>query len=109
MKRGQRPRRARSHRRRKSPPRRKRIVLRPGQRLVTSSVIVTARKRSQGGLGVTTYVTCECTKAEPNMPDCKPVTTMSPGGNTVSVTCNMSGGCKTCRQTTTTTSGVVMA
>jgi hypothetical protein len=106
MKGRQRPRSSRHHWRRTSPPRAKRIVLRPGQRLVTSTVIVTARKA--GGGGVTTSVTCECTKAEPNKPDCKPVTTQSPGGHTIYVTCEKSGGCKACKQTTTT-SGVFIA
>jgi len=108
MKREQRSRRGKHHRRRTSPPRGKRIVLRPGQRLVTSTVIVTARKA--GGGGVTASVTCECTKAEPNRPDCKPTVTQSPGGHTTYVTCEKSGGCQTCKQTTTTTSsGVFIA
>jgi hypothetical protein len=72
-------------------------------------VIVTARKAGGGG-GVTTTVSCECTKAEPNMPDCKPTTTTGPGGHTIYVTCTKSGGCQTCKQTTTTTSfGVFIA
>jgi hypothetical protein len=98
------PRASRHHRRRKSSPRTKRIVLRPGQRLVTSTVTIIARQA--GGGGVTTSVTCECTKAEPNKPDCKPKTTTSNG--TIHVTCQKSGGCKTCKQTTTT-SGIFMA
>jgi hypothetical protein len=108
MKRRQRSRRSRSHpHRRTSPPRGKRIVLRPGQRLVTASVIVTAR---MAGGGVSATVTCECTKAEPNRPDCKPTTTTSPDGHTVTVKCVRSGGCQTCKQTTTTTSaGIFMA
>ena len=102
----------RSHgkrRRRRSPPRTRRIVLRPGQRLVTSTVIVTARRAGDGGTGVTTTVTCECTKAEPDMPDCKPTVTQSPGGHTTYVTCTKSGGCQTCKQTTTTTSSIFIA
>lgn len=108
MKRATRSRRRRHARRRTSPPRSRRIVLRPGQRLVTSTVIVMARMAGGGGAGVTTDVTCECTKADPDKPDCKPSVTRSPGGGTVRVTCKKSGGCKTCKQTTTT-SGVVMA
>ena len=82
-------------------------MLRPGQRLVTSTVIVTARRRPQGGgTGVTTTVSCACTKAEPNKPDCKPVVTRV--GSTITVTCHKSGGCETCKQTTTT-SGIFMA
>jgi hypothetical protein len=110
MKRKQRSRRSRSHpRRRTSPPRGIRIFLRPGQRLVTASVIVTARKAGGGG-GVSTSVTCECTKAEPNQPDCKGKTTRSPDGRTTTVKCVMSGGCQSCTQTTTTTSsGIFMA
>lgn len=106
MKKAPRSRPGRHPRRRTSPPRTKRIVLRPGQRLVTSTVIVTARR--VGGGGVTTSVTCECTKADPNRPDCQPSITTTPGGGTVNVTCQKSGGCKTCKQTTTT-SGIVMA
>jgi hypothetical protein len=108
MKRRQSARRGRTHRRRTSPPRVKRIVLRPGQRLVTASVIVTARKRAGGFGAVTTTVSCACTKSDPDMPDCQPVTTVSPGGGSVTVKCQMSGGCKKCTQTTTT-SGVVIA
>ena len=107
MKRRTRTRRRRHPRRRTSPPRSRHIVLRPGQRLVTSTVIVIARMAG-GGVGVTTDVTCECTKSEPDKPDCQPSITRSPGGGTVRVTCKKSGGCKTCKQTTTTT-GVVMA
>lgn len=97
---------SRHSKRRSSPPRGRRIVLRPGQRLVTATVIVTARRGGGGGAGVTTTVTCECTKAEPDTPDCKPVTTKS--DHTITVKCNKTGGCKTCKQTTTT-SGIVMA
>jgi hypothetical protein len=75
---------------------------------VTSAVIITARKRPQGGGGAVTEVTCRCTKSEPNMPDCKPVTTQDPGGHTVRVKCTMSGGCEKCKETTKTTSGVIM-
>ena len=107
MKKGQRSGAGRHHRR-TSPPRVKRIVLRPGQRLVTKTVIVTARKVGGGGV-VTTSVSCSCTKAEPNRPDCKPTTTTSPDGHTTYVTCTMSGGCQTCKQTTTTSSGVFIA
>jgi hypothetical protein len=35
---------------------------------------------ARGG-GVSATVTCECTKAEPNRPDCKPTTTTSPDGH----------------------------
>jgi hypothetical protein len=73
---------------------------------VTSTVIVTARRRPQGGTGVTTTVSCACTKAEPNKPDCTPVVTRT--GSTITVTCKKSGGCETCKQTTTT-SGVFIA
>jgi hypothetical protein len=100
--------RGRHPRRRTSPPRSKRIVLRSGQRLVTSTVIIVARRAGGGGAGITTTVTCECTKAEPNKPDCQPTITTTPGGGTVNVTCTKSGGCKTCKQTTTT-SGVFIA
>jgi hypothetical protein len=110
MKRRQSLRRSKSHpRRRTSSPRSIRIFLRPGQRLVTASVIVTARKTGGGG-GVSTSVSCACTKADPNRPDCKPQSTMSPDGHTTTVKCVMSGGCQTCKQTTTTTSsGIFMA
>jgi hypothetical protein len=108
MKKGQRRRSPRPPRRRRSSPRRTRVVLRPGQRLVTDTVIIMARMA--GGTGVTTDVTCECTKSEPDKPDCQPVVTKSPGGGTVRVKCKMSGGCSKCKQTTTTTSGgIVMA
>ena len=92
-----------------SPPRSVRVDLKPGEILVTSSVIVMARMvGGGGGFSATTTVTCACTKGEPNMPDCKPKTTQIPGG--VSVKCTKSGGCTDCKQTTTTTSfGVVMA
>jgi hypothetical protein len=93
-------------RRRKSPPRGIRVVLRPGQRLITDSVIVRARMIGGGGFGATTDVYCECTKADPDMPDCKPKSTPFPGGTRV--TCKMSGGCKECKQTTVTTSGTIM-
>jgi hypothetical protein len=74
--------------------------LKPGEFLVTDSVIVIARQIGGGGLGATTTVSCSCTKSEPNRPDCKPQTTTFPGG--VSVTCKKSGGCEKCEQTTTT-------
>jgi hypothetical protein len=93
-----------------SPPRSVRVDLKPGEVLVTGSVIVMARMAGGGGggFGATTTVTCECTKAEPDTPDCKPKTTTFPGG--VSVSCKKSGGCSECKSTTTTTSwGVVMA
>src|SRR5262245_30197318 len=102
--------RSQSHpKRTSSPPRSVRVDLKPGEVLVTNDVIVMARMGGGfGGLGVTTTVTCECTKAEPDMPDCKPKTTTFPGG--VSVSCKMSGGCSQCKSTTTTTSfGLVMA
>ena len=106
MRKGQPSRLGKSDRRRKAPPRSKRIVLRPGQRLETPTVIVIARKRPQGGGGggAVTDVSCECTAAEPDKPDCKPVTTKSPDGNTIRVKCNMTGGCSKCRQSSTTTS-----
>ncbi|MFN2384700.1 MAG: hypothetical protein ABR576_00140 [Thermoanaerobaculia bacterium] len=87
-----------------SDPRSVRIDLKPGEVLVTSSVILIARQIG-GGLGVTTSVTCRCTKAEPNKPDCQPKTTKIPGG--VNVDCIKSGGCEKCDQTTTT-KGVMM-
>jgi hypothetical protein len=93
-----------------SPPRSVSVDLKPGDILVTSSVIVMARLAGGGGggLGATTTVTCACTKSEPDTPDCKPKTTQFPGG--VSVSCSKSGGCSECKQTTTTTSfGFVMA
>jgi hypothetical protein len=83
-----------------SDPRSVRIDLKPGEVLITNSVIVMARQIGGGGLGATTTVTCRCTKAEPNKPDCKPKTTTFPGG--VNVTCTKSGGCEKCEQTTTT-------
>jgi hypothetical protein len=43
--------------------------------------------RMAGGGGVSATVTCEYTKAEPNRPDCKPTTTTSPDGHTVTVKC----------------------
>lgn len=103
--------RSKSHpKRTSSPPREVRVDLKPGEILVTNDVIVMARMGGGGfgGFGVTTTVTCECTKSEPDMPDCKPKTTTFPGG--VSVSCKMSGGCSQCKSTTTTTSlGLVMA
>ena len=83
-----------------SDPRSVEIDLKPGECLVTSSVIIIAREIGGGGMGATTTVTCQCTKSEPNKPDCKPKTTTFPGG--VSVNCVKSGGCTTCDQTTTT-------
>jgi hypothetical protein len=110
MKQSQRSSSGRRPRRRTSRPRVIRIVLRPGQRLVTDTVIVTARKRGGGGRGVTTSVSCACTKSDPDTPDCKPTTTTSPDGHTTYTKCSMSGGCKECKQTTTTTSiGLTMA
>jgi len=100
---------ARSHpKRTSSPPRSVRVDLKPGEILVAPGVIVMARMGGGGGgFGATTTVTCECTKAEPDRPDCKPKTTTFPGG--VSVGCTKSGGCSECKQTTTTTSfGMVM-
>ena len=99
--------RSQSHRT-SSPPRSVRVDLKPGEILVTSGVIVMARMGGGGGgFGATTTVTCECTKSEPDTPDCKPKTTQFPGG--VSVSCKASGGCSQCKQTTTTTSfGFVM-
>ena len=99
--------RSQSHpKRTSSPPRSVHVDLKPGEILVTNDVIVMARMG--GGFGATTTVTCECTKAEPDMPDCKPKTTTFPGG--VSVSCTKSGGCSECKSTTTTTSfGLVMA
>jgi hypothetical protein len=98
--------------RRTSRPVRKefRFKLRPGDRLVTPTVIVTARKGGGGGASGTATMECECTKSEPNMPDCKPQSTTSPGGHTTTIKCVKSGGCNTCKQTiTTTTTGVVIA
>ena len=83
-----------------SDPRSVRIDLKPGEVLVTSSVILVARQIGGGSLGVSTTVTCRCTKAEPNKPDCQPKTTKIPGG--VTVNCVKSGGCGKCEQTTTT-------
>jgi hypothetical protein len=88
-----------------------RIQLRPGDRLVTPSVILTARKvrrggtkkKGAGGVGATVTITCQCTAAEPNKPDCTPQSTTSPGGHTTTVKCVKSGGCKTCTSSTTTT------
>ena len=91
-----------------SPPRSVRVDLKPGEVLVTNEVIVMARMGGGFGFGATTTVTCQCTKSEPDMPDCKPKTTTFPGG--VSVSCTKSGGCSECKSTTTTTShGLVMA
>jgi hypothetical protein len=93
-----------------SPPRSVRVDLKPGEILVTNEVIVMARMGGGfgGGFGATTTVTCQCTKSEPDTPDCKPKTTTFPGG--VSVSCTKSGGCSECKSTTTTTSfGLVMA
>jgi hypothetical protein len=89
-----------------------RFLLRPGERLVTPTVIVTARRRRGGapggGVGATVSITCECTKGEPNMPDCKPQSTSS--GHTTTIKCVKSGGCTSCKTTTTTTTtGVFMA
>ena len=101
MKRSAPARRAKRHRgRTESSPRSVEVDLKPGEVLVTSSVIVLARMIGGGGLGVTTTVTCRCTKSEPDKPDCQPVTTTFPGG--VSVNCTKSGGCEKCEQTTTT-------
>jgi hypothetical protein len=62
---------------------------------------------SGGGFGLSTTVECECTKAEPDTPDCKPKTKTFPGG--VLVYCKMVRGCKECKQTVTTTNlGLVM-
>ena len=75
--------RSKSHpKRTSSPPREVRVDLKPGEILVTNDVIVMARMGGGGfgGFGVTTTVTCECTKSEPDMPDCKPKTTTFPGG-----------------------------
>jgi hypothetical protein len=93
-------------RRRTSPARTKELRLRPGQKLVTPGVIVTARQ-GQGLTGVKVKITCKCTKADPNKPDCEPSVTTSPGG-TVNVKCEKSGGCKVC-DTTVTTTGVFAA
>jgi hypothetical protein len=109
--------------RRTSRPVRKqfRFLLRAGDRLVTPSLILTARKRparkgilkkdtSPGGVGATVTVECECTKGEPNRPDCKAQSTRSPDGHTTTVKCVKSGGCKDCKSTTTTTTtSVIMA
>ena len=89
-----------------SSPRSVEINLKPGEVLVTNNVILIARQIGVGGgLGVTTTVTCRCTKSEPDKPDCKPVSTPIPGG--VNVNCKMSGGCEKCDHTTTT-KGVIM-
>jgi hypothetical protein len=85
-----------------SDPRSVEIDLKPGECLVTSSVIIIARDVGGGGLGVTTTVTCQCTKSKPNKPDCQPKSTPLPGGGGVNVNCVKSGGCTTCDQTTTT-------
>jgi hypothetical protein len=107
MKRGVRSRPGKSHpRRTKSPPRSVRVDLKPGEVLVTPSVIIMARLAGGGFGATTTTVTCACTKSEPDMPDCKPKSTTFPGG--VSVSCKMSGGCSECKSTTTTTSGGVI-
>ena len=102
--------------RRTSPPVSKqfRFKLRPGDRLVTPTVILTvprsrrSRRQAVGGVGALVTVECTCTKAEPNRPDCKPKSTRL--DNTISVSCVKSGGCQTCKQSvTTTTTSVVMA
>ena len=98
--------------RRTSRPVRKqfRLQLHPGDRLVTSSVIVTARAGG-GGTGATVTINCKCTQGDPNKPDCKPSSTTSPDGHTTTIKCVKSGGCTDCKQTTTTniTSGVFIA
>jgi hypothetical protein len=115
---------AKHPKRRTSPPVSKqyRFKLRPGDRLVTPTLILTARKlgstrkgiakkgTSPGGIGGTVTVECECTKAEPNRPDCKAQSTTSPDGHTTTIKCVKSGGCKSCKtSTTTTTTSVIMA
>ena len=88
-------------RRRTAPARVKRIILRPGHRLITPSVTVIARQKN-----TTTEVTCKCTKSTPDRPDCKPkVTTV---GNTVRVQCVKSGGCTSCQDTTVVTTKTTM-
>jgi hypothetical protein len=103
---------AKHPKRRTSPPVTKqfRIKLRPGDRIVTPTVIIRARQGvGGGGVGTTVSVTCECKKAEPNMPDCTPQTS-SPDGHTTTVKCVKSGGCKKCESSiTTTTTSVIMA
>jgi hypothetical protein len=109
MKRAVRSRSSSRPKRTSSRPRSVRVDLKPGEILVTADVIVMARMGGGGGgLGATTTITCQCTKSEPDTPDCKPKTTTFPGG--VSVSCTKSGGCSECKSTTTTTSfGLVMA
>ena len=105
---------AKHPRRTTSPPREltKKFLLRPGQRLVTSGLILTARKRRRaqggGGLSVTIKLTCSCSEGEPNKPDCKAKSTTV--GDTTTVKCVKSGGCTKCPEKTVITgSGVFMA
>jgi hypothetical protein len=94
--------------------RRFRFKLRPGQRHRDASYdsdCASVLTSANGGFGVEVSLTCECTKGEPNKPDCKPKSTTSPGGDTITVKCQKSGGCQSCKQsvTTATTGGVIMA
>ena len=74
---------------------------------MTPTAILTARRRA-GGVGGTVTIECECTKSDPNRPDCKPQSTTS--GSKTTVNCVKSGGCKTCKTSiSTTTTGVVIA
>jgi hypothetical protein len=94
-----------------------RFRLRPGDRLVTPTFIVTIRKRAQrsGGrrrmqssVSTTTTVECECTKGSTT--GCKAVTKTLPGGG-VQIECKPKGSCTECLQTTTVSglTGVWMA
>lgn len=88
-----------------------RLKLRPGDRLVTPTMMMTARRRGgSGGLGVNVSLTCSCTEGEPNKPECVPKSTTSPDGHTITVKCVKSGGCTKCSEKkTTTTSSVFIA
>jgi len=66
------------------------------------------QKDGRVGFETEVSVSCECTNAEPNKPDCKAKSKKSIDG-TITVQCVKSGGCQTCKQmVTTTSSGVIM-
>lgn len=68
------------------------LVLQPGEKLETEEITITAMRAADS-----VEITCRCTKARPDRPDCETVVNPIPGG--ISVSCSPVGGCSECGKT----------